>query len=308
MGDLTVARWRKFGHDRLYVKTAAGLDVGWIDLRTWAVTLQLEDRGNDFHAAVAGFCASNDVAMPDVTRPPEPEPPSIAEEAEHWLSQASTAPQIEPYAIKIDWRDTARNAAGQRAAEQAAALRAAAPVRTFVNRLLGTHTDERAWRAGSDGERLVAAELATLPKTWRVLHAVEVGDRRADIDHIVIGPAGVFTINTKHHLGKKVWVGGNTFLVSGQRQPYVRNARHEAQRAARLLTAAVGFEVPVQPVLAVVNAEQLTIKEQPAGVHVVARKHLCGWLRTLPATWAPEGIEQVSRAARKSTTWTKAPA
>ena len=74
-----------------------------------------------------------------------------------------------------------------------------------------------------------------------------VGKGDSDIDHVVIGPGGVFTINTKNHSGQKVWVAGRIFLVNGQKQPHLRNAGHEAQRASRLLSAAAGFRVDVVP-------------------------------------------------------------
>lgn len=41
----------------------------------------------------------------------------------------------------------------------------------------------------------------------------------------------------------KVWVGGNIFLVTGQRQPYIRNGHHEAARAARLLSAVAALPI-----------------------------------------------------------------
>ncbi|MDP9431276.1 MAG: NERD domain-containing protein [Actinomycetota bacterium] len=53
-------------------------------------------------------------------------------------------------------------------------------------------TDERAWRIGADGEKAVAARLAELGDRWRVLHAVPVGERGSDIDHVVIGPRLAF--------------------------------------------------------------------------------------------------------------------
>jgi hypothetical protein len=34
---MTTARWRRFGHDRLYVKTEDGTQIGWACLRTGAV-------------------------------------------------------------------------------------------------------------------------------------------------------------------------------------------------------------------------------------------------------------------------------
>jgi hypothetical protein len=115
------------------------------------------------------------------------------------------------------------------------------------------HTDERAWRIGADGERKVADRLARLPQAWTVLHALPVGARGADIDHLVIGPGGVFTINTKHHPDARIWVGGDTFLVNGKRYPYVRNARHEA---ARLL-------VPVRIVRGLDDSERIRLGHVP---------------------------------------------
>jgi hypothetical protein len=47
----------------------------------------------------------------------------------------------------------------------------------------------------------------------------------ADIDHLVIGPPGVFTINTKHHRDARIWVGGNMVKVNNFKQPdYLRNS------------------------------------------------------------------------------------
>jgi hypothetical protein len=167
------------------------------------------------------------------------------------------------------------------------------------------HTDERAWRIGAKGERLVAARLAKLPEPWRTLHAVPVGERGSDIDHVVIGPSGVFTVNAKHHPDAKVWVGGNTFMVNGHRQPYVRNSRHEAKRAARLLSAALEAPVEVTGVIAVVGAHKgFIVKEQPADVHVVTRKRIARWLTSLPQVLSDEEVSAIYAAGRRSDTWT----
>jgi hypothetical protein len=40
MEPLTSARWRKYGKDRLYVSTADGARVGWVDLTTGSATLE----------------------------------------------------------------------------------------------------------------------------------------------------------------------------------------------------------------------------------------------------------------------------
>src|SRR5665213_264156 len=171
-----------------------------------------------------------------------------------------------------------------------------------VARVLGVHTDERAWRIGADGEEEVGRRLAKLGGDWRVLHAVPVGDKDSDIDHVVIGPRGVFTLNTKNHPGKQIWVVERAFMVSGQRTDSLRNSRFEAPRASKLLSAACGFDIPVIPVI-VVMAEKLTIKAPPDGVHVVGRRGVVKWLKARPPTLTPERVAEIFQQARSAATW-----
>jgi hypothetical protein len=200
------------------------------------------------------------------------------------------------------WSDLSLNAPGQLARREALTRREQAPVKTFVARVLRVHTEERAWRVGADGEEEVARRLRKLKDGWRVVHAVPVGARGADIDHVVIGPGGIFTLNTKNHRGKRVWISERTFLVNGQRTDYLRNSRYEATRAARLLSTAVGFEVAVEPVIVVLAAE-LTIKAAPDGVHVVAHTKAARWLNHLPTRLPPNVVAQIFDVARRDTTW-----
>jgi hypothetical protein len=176
----------------------------------------------------------------------------------------------------------------------------------MLARVLLVHTDERAWRIGADGEQKVASQLDRLNRMdsrWLALHSVPVGRNGADIDHVVIGPSGVFTLNAKHHPGARIWVGGNTFMVNGIRQPYIRNSRNEAKRASRLLSAACGFQVPVAGMVVPVNADQLTIKSPPQDVCVVNRMALVKWFRRRPQILADRTIGAIYEAARRSITW-----
>ena len=169
-----------------------------------------------------------------------------------------------------------------------------APVRTIVTRVIGLRTE------------LVADQLAKLVKRdqrWRVLHSIPVGERGSDIDHLVIGPAGVFTLNAKHHPEARIWVAGDAVRVNGHAQPYVRNSRHEAVRAGRLLTAATGREVSAHGVVVPVGADSLTIKEQPRDVSVVARSGLVAWLLALPETLTGPCAAVIYDAARRPEVW-----
>ena len=198
--------------------------------------------------------------------------------------------------------DLANNRPGESARRKADELKAASPRRALLARLLNVQTDERAYRKGSRGEEEVARRLQVLGDEWRVLHAIQVRETGTDIDHLVIGPPGVFSMNTKNHLGANVWVAEHVFMVNGQKQPYLRNSRSEGSRASKVLTRACGFTVNVQPVI-VVMANRLTIKSQPPDVFVVGRKRVTRWLQKRQRIYTAERIASVYAAARNPSTW-----
>ncbi|AWB88091.1 nuclease-related domain-containing protein [Mycetocola zhujimingii] len=170
--------------------------------------------------------------------------------------------------------------------------------------------DERSWFLGALGERKVAALLSALGPEFTVLHSVPVGKGDSDIDHVVIGPSGVFTINTKNHTGKKVWVGGRAMLINGHKVPHIRNAAFEARRAGKLLSAASGLTVPVTAVIVVVNVASLTIRHEPEadGVRllVIRDSQLLGAVATRPEFSAAQ-VQQIVDAAIQPKTWHKSP-
>jgi hypothetical protein len=200
---------------------------------------------------------------------------------------------------------------GQEARAQAeaelAAMRDRSRVGTFLARTFDMKTDERAWRVGAGGEETIGARLEKLRKHgWHVLHAIPVGDRGSDIDHVVIGPGGVWTLNTKTHPGKSVWVGKHQVRVDGHRTEYLRNSRHEADRASRLLTDACGFHVFVKGALVFLTGTlipDVTIKQAPEDVAVLDRMDVPGAFRRVKGRLTAEQVAAIFEQARRSTTW-----
>ncbi len=182
--------------------------------------------------------------------------------------------------------------------------------RSGLGRALGRSplVDEAgAWYAGALGEVAVGRLLERLGPQWHVLHAVPVGKDDSDIDHVVIGPGGVFTINTKHHRGQSVWVAGRTFMVAGRKQPYVRNAEHEARRASKLLTAVAANPVPVTAVVALVDPKSLTVKEKPSDVVVLTAAQLVRWLHKRPPVLTAAQVARLFDVADQPETWQDRP-
>lgn len=279
-GGTTVVRWRRFGHDRLYVKDATGADLGYWDLANETAHPSQEC----WRAAVSAAAASW------IGRPVPP----IAE----------TPPAADP--VVRPWVDLSANRPGEAVRQVADSFQAAAPVRTALGRMLGVRTEATSWRQGVVGEEKVGRQLAKLVRKdprWRVLHSIDVGSRGSDIDHLVMGPGGVFSLNAKHHRGAAIWVGGNTVMVNGQRQPHVRNARFEADRASRLLSSACRRGVAVKGVVVVVNARDVVVKAQPTDVHVLPRMQLVAWLRRHGETLTDPLVDEIYEMARRDTTW-----
>ncbi len=183
---------------------------------------------------------------------------------------------------------------------------------------------DRSWRIGADGELTVAEVLAALtepsrldrlrrrPPAWRVLHSVPVGTGRGDIDHVLIGPPGVVTINTKHHRAGRLALDGDELVVNGHRSDYIGKARLEAHRAAALLTTALGAaghadlagRLPVRPMLVVVGG-RLLIENWAAGVTVVMTRQLVHACTSMPASLTTEQVDRLYGVARHRRVWAR---
>jgi Nuclease-related domain len=208
-----------------------------------------------------------------------------------------------PESIVDVFDDLSGNVPGASLRRKSADIKRAAPARVLLAKALGVHTDERAWRRGAAGEEEVARQLDKLGPSWRVIHSVPVGSNDTDIDHVVIGPPGVFTLNTKNHLGKRVTVYEYAIYVGGAQQPYIAKSRAEGKRGSKLLSSACGFGVVVHPVV-VIMADELVVKGSPKQVDVVGRRRIAEWLDRRPSLLSPERIEAIYAVARRRSTWT----
>ncbi|WP_454151545.1 nuclease-related domain-containing protein [Microbacterium lacticum] len=165
--------------------------------------------------------------------------------------------------------------------------------------------ESQPWYLGTIGELDVASRLGALADDWTVVHAVPIGTKGSDTDHVVVGAAGVFTINTKHHEGARVWVASRRLLVNGQKTDHLRNTRFEASRTATLLSSRAGFDVPVRGAIVIVGAREIKVREQPDDVAVVAATQLARWLRKQRPHFDATQYAMVSTLVRDAATWTQ---
>jgi hypothetical protein len=201
--------------------------------------------------------------------------------------------------------------AAQSVIEELLQQQSSLPPRSPLARFFGRSplsADTVPWYVGAKGERVVGSILETLPPEWTVFHALPVGAQGADIDHLVVGPGGVFTINTKHHAGKNVWVGKKTMTVSGQKVQHIRNAEFEAARVTQLVRERMPLLTPVQPVVALVDPKQLTIREKPEQVKVLDARELRNWLIKLHPVLTEWELMELDSIIDSPETWREVPA
>ena len=79
------------------------------------------------------------------------------------------------------------------------------------------------WRKGTLGERRVADILSNLPNDYWVIN--DVATESGNLDHVVVGPTGVFAIETKNWRGTIVADSDGELALNGQpaSTPHVKN-------------------------------------------------------------------------------------
>lgn len=181
---------------------------------------------------------------------------------------------------------------------------AGAAVRTLLSRL--QRGGGVTVRTGTGGERVVAEVLGGLGERWKVLNDVPVGTHGGLIDHMVIGPGGVFTVTDRHHPGARVWAHGEAVTVDGELSPYVRNARFAAKRAARALTQATGRTVETTGLVVLAAREQsVAVRQQPrdGSVVLLRRQDVAAWFEQRADVLDDEFVQQVFHKARMPWVW-----
>ena len=136
--------------------------------------------------------------------------------------------------------------------------------------LLKTFTEPAhvvAWAIGAKGERVTEAALDRLPVGFIQLHDRRIPGSRANIDHIVIGPTGVFVVESKRMRGK-LRVRGDTVIIRGRRTAMVAEVRREADAVQATLVAMGKAGLVAKPLLYIQEADPPWFLSQPAGVPI----------------------------------------
>lgn len=135
------------------------------------------------------------------------------------------------------------------------------------------------------GERAVAEELAKLSgQGYRIFHDVpaEMGKRTFNLDHVAVGPSGVYAIETKTRQmaparpGFKqhevVYDGTRLIWPWGESQSEIAQVMAQSRWLYTWIQQATGLTIPIRPLLAIPG--WVVTEREPSGVRVVSPSHV----------------------------------
>lgn len=166
------------------------------------------------------------------------------------------------------------------------------------------------WRSGAKGEEKVAKALKALRGMYHVFNDVEIG-KSGDIDHVVVGPTGVFVIETKNNNGiiscnGDSWTQLKTGKKGGHYKGKIGSPSKQAKRNAallgRLIRRRLHTRLYVNPLVVFANKKAVLNLKQPT-VPVLTPNELCEYIqtqhsRTLTANEQDQLAELVERYSR----------
>jgi hypothetical protein len=153
--------------------------------------------------------------------------------------------------------------------------------------------DARNWQRGARGERRTARQLDRLARQgWVVFHDLAVPESRANADHLVIGPAGVFLVDSKNWRGRLAFApDGTLWHGSYPLTATLATIGFEAQAIAAALAVS---GLVVEPLL-VVHGSTIPCGEQYlGGVAIVPADRVVVTLLALPPLLTDQQVAQLT--------------
>ena len=157
----------------------------------------------------------------------------------------------------------------------------------------GARQSTEAWRIGAEGERLTGRALQKLPPSYRVLHDLPMPRSKANIDHVVFGPTGVFTVETKNYKNGVTIKGGRVFGSGRNLDGMVRQAHRQASAMADKTESTV---IPV----VCVHGGGVTVQgwfQKPVvdGVRFCSGRRLVKTITSYPVELSDDAIQEVEQ-------------
>ncbi|MEU2395158.1 NERD domain-containing protein [Streptomyces sp. NPDC007369] len=161
----------------------------------------------------------------------------------------------------------------------------------------GTRTRHRLRQELAAQQRMGDLLDALEAEGWRVLHCIPLRSLGL-LDHLLIGPAGVFCIRSLPGRRQRAVVGDLLLGVGrAEPRPDPRWIRRAASAAARALGA------PATPTLALVDASRVEVAPTVRDIRVLEPATASAALASSPPSLKPPDVEALFGLARDARTW-----
>jgi hypothetical protein len=156
-----------------------------------------------------------------------------------------------------------------------------------------------AWRIGADGERRTGRDLQGLADAgFVVLHDRRVPGYGGNVDHIAIGPSGVWAIETKSIAGK-VEIHGDSLTIGRRKQDKAVDQVYREATAVQIAMAnwLTPLGLTVTPVICLHRGELPWFNKTVRGVRLASGRQLVRLLRDGEARLSADQVQALGREA-----------
>ncbi|AIS31804.1 nuclease-related domain-containing protein [Methanobacterium formicicum] len=140
----------------------------------------------------------------------------------------------------------------------------------------------RIWSKGAKGEKIVAKKLKKLPKKYTAIRDVKIPNLGGDIDHVVVGPTGIYVIETKNYKPTYIPDEDCWYHTSGRKSPQnpAKQVKLQASKLNDFLVRKLGKKikkVTINPVISPIN-HNLILKKDIKSYEIVFPEDLVSYL------------------------------
>lgn len=167
-----------------------------------------------------------------------------------------------------------------------------------------------AYKKGMLGERLVEEQLDEIRKSgFDVFHDFILKDERGteNIDHIIVGPSGVFTLETKNWSAKgvpqddRITFDGETLKIGTylQEDKFLKQPRRQAAKLQGILQPVTQDHLWVVPILCFWDRYVQLTRFNPTGLQVVNQRGISSFILAREQKYSPETVRKISAKLRE---------
>jgi len=162
----------------------------------------------------------------------------------------------------------------------------------------------KAFTKGAEGEQKVRRILKNLPPNYSTLSDF-VNGQKGNIDFVVVGPTGVFTIEAKNYRGGNITFQNGVLYRNDYpfKKDVLKQTYAESKYLSEYLYKSLGLSFPVTPILVFTNPyTKLRFGLHPVnGVYVIGTSWLIKLIQQRQPTLNPDHCTKIKNEIKKYT-------